>query len=141
MAEAVEVETGTAVTQEDVADSLEGAKPASFGDDVMVYRISGAFFFGATASVSGVLDRIGASPKTFILDFADVPLVDSTATRVLESFAHKLKRAGTKLYFTSANRSVRRTLLTAGLKSPLVHYALHIEDAVGSSRAVKPSPR
>lgn len=33
---------------------------------------SGAFFFGATASVSAVLERIGANPKTFILDFADV---------------------------------------------------------------------
>ena len=32
--------------------------------DVMVYRISGALFFGATAAVSTVLDRVGAPPKS-----------------------------------------------------------------------------
>jgi SulP family sulfate permease len=87
-----------------------------------------------------VLDRIGASPKLFILDFADVPLVDSTAARTLESFAHKLQRHGTKLYFTSANRNVRRTLLTAGLRSPLVRYADDIEDAVAASRTASATP-
>jgi sulfate permease, SulP family len=142
MAEAVEIETGTAFMEEDIADSLESdGRTTGFGDDVMVYRISGAFFFGATASVSAVLDRIGVSPKTFILDFADVPLVDSSAARVLESFARKLERAGTKLYFTSANRIVRRSLLAAGLRTPLVHYAVGIEDAVASSRNEKPARR
>ncbi|HML30945.1 MAG TPA: STAS domain-containing protein, partial [Hyphomicrobium sp.] len=134
MAEAVEVETGAPLIKDDVADSLEIEQTPDLGKDVMVYRISGAFFFGATAAVGAVLDRIGASPKLFILDFADVPLVDSTAARTLEGFAHKLTRSGTKLYFTSANRNVRRTLLAAGLRTPLVHYASQIEDAVASGR-------
>jgi SulP family sulfate permease len=142
MAEAVEIETGASFINDDVADTAESENTAdrigALGGDVMVYRISGAFFFGATASVSAVLDRIGASPKTFILDFADVPLVDSTAARTLESFAHKLERAGTKLYFTSASRNVRRTLLAAGLRTPLVRYAAQIEDAVESSQREKP---
>jgi SulP family sulfate permease len=107
----------------------------------MVYRISGAFFFGATASVSAVLDRIGAHPKAFILDFADVPIVDSTAARTLEAFANRLNRGGTKLYFTSATRSVRRTLLAAGLRKPLVQYATQIEDAVAMSRGERPDRR
>lgn len=143
MAEAVEVETGTPLFEQDVADTDEASTSErihALGKDVMVYRISGAFFFGATAAVGGVLDRIGASPKLFILDFADVPLVDSTAARTLESFAHKLQRHGTKLYFTSANRNVRRTLLTAGLRSPLVRYADDVEDAVAASRTAKATP-
>lgn len=145
MAEAVAVETGGTLVADDVADTPEdefSAKQSGMLDgDIMVYRISGAFFFGATASVSGVLDRIGEHPKTFILDFADVPIVDSTAARTLEGFAHKLGRAGTKLYFTSASRSVRRTLLTAGLRTPLVRYAARIEDAVAISRGEKPGRR
>ena len=95
----------------------------------------GAFFFGATAAVSGVLDRIGAHPKTFILDFAEVPLVDSTAAKALEGFVHKLRHAGTEVYFTSARKNVRRTLLSAGLRKPLVRYASSIEDAVAMSKA------
>ncbi|MGC2687284.1 MAG: sodium-independent anion transporter, partial [Pseudolabrys sp.] len=47
--------------------------------DVM---ISGAFFFGATARVLGVLDRVGA-PRLLVLDFKDVPLIDTTAARSL----------------------------------------------------------
>ncbi len=145
MAEAVEVETGAALVREDIADTPENDKAAdqadALGSDVMVYRISGAFFFGATASVSAVLDRIGAYPKTFILDFADVPFVDTSAARTLERFAHKLSRAGTKLYFTSASRNVRRTLLTSGLRLPLVHYAADIADAVAMSRGEKPDRR
>ena len=71
--------------------------------DVMVYRISGAFFFGATARVLTVLERLGAAPRLLVLDFADVPLIDTTA--------------------------VRRTLNRAGLKPPLVRYSATAAEA------------
>ena len=138
MAEAVEVEGGGPLVAEDAADVTGTARtayePNAFDGDVAVYRISGAFFFGATAAVSAVLDRIGAHPKTFILDFAEVPLVDSTAAKALEAFVHKLRSAGTAVYFTSVRKSVRRTLLLAGLRRPLITYASSIEDAVAMSR-------
>lgn len=138
MAQAVEVETGEQLVTSDVADTVNGEQPGynpeAYGRDVVVYRISGAFFFGATASVSGVLDRIGLHPKIFVLDFSGVPLVDSTAAKSLEGFVHKLKHAGTSVYFTAARQSVRRTLLQVGLRPPLVSYAASIEDAVRRSR-------
>ena len=49
---------------------------AAADPDFMVYKISGAFFFGATAAVSAALDRIGRYPRAFVFDFADVPLID-----------------------------------------------------------------
>lgn len=137
MAEAVEVETGGVLIADDQADSAEGdgrEMPRITDDGVMVYRISGAFFFGATATVGAVLDRIGAQPKTFVLDFSEVPLVDSTAAKSLEGFAKKLKRAGTTVYFTSTSKNIRRALLNAGLRRPLVHYAVGIEDALATIR-------
>jgi len=137
MAEAVEVETGGVLIADDQADSAEGdgtALPPITSDGVMVYRISGAFFFGATATVGAVLDRIGAQPKTFVLDFAEVPLVDSTAAKSLEGFAKKLRRAGTTVYFTSTSKNIRRVLLNAGLRRSLVHYAAGIEDALAAIR-------
>jgi SulP family sulfate permease len=142
MSEAVEVEFGGPLAGlEDRADTADGPRasyePDAFGGEIAVYRISGAFFFGATAAVSGVLDRLGAIPKTFILDFADVPLVDSTAAKVLEAFVHKLRRGGAEVYFTAASRPVRRTLLQAGLRRPLVRYAATIEDAVGMNRETR----
>lgn len=138
MAETVEVEGGGSLVAEDAADGSSddrtAYRPNAFNGDVAVYRISGAFFFGATAAVSSVLDRIGAHPKTFILDFAEVPLVDSTAAKALEGFVHKLRNGGTEVYFTSARKNVRRALLSAGLRKPMVRYASSIEDAVAMSR-------
>ena len=95
---------------EDEADT-SGADRAAYDPDaldggVLVYRISGAFFFGATAAVSAVLDRIGERPKAFVLDFTDVPLVDSTAAKALEGFVHKLS-SGHAVYFAGAGASVR----------------------------------
>ena len=81
-----------------------------------------------------MLDRIGAQPKVFVLDFSEVPLVDSTAAKALEGFAHKLQRSGTLLYFSGARKNVRRTLLLAGLKKPLVRYAATPEQAIALGR-------
>ncbi len=139
MAEAVGVETGRSVVPEDVADTAGAGRtaydPHALSSDVLVYRISGAFFFGATAAVSGVLDRIGEHPRLFVLDFEDVPLVDSTAAKALEKFAHKLRRSGTRVYFAGATKSVRRTLLMAGLRRPLVRYTSNAQDAVAHWRS------
>jgi SulP family sulfate permease len=138
MAEAVEVESGVRLISEDEADTGPGGRaaydPLAQGKDVIVYRITGAFFFGATAAVSAVLDRIGAQPKLFVLDFSEVPLVDSTAAKALEGFAHKLRRNGTSLYFSGARKNVRRTLLLAGLRKPLVRYAATPEEAIALGR-------
>ena len=82
-----------------------------------------------------MLNRIGARPKIFVLDFTDVPLVDSTAAKALERFVHKLHHSGTKVLFSGTRKSVRRTLLLAGLRKPLVRYAATAEDAVTQGRS------
>lgn len=136
LAEDVEIATGGQLVADDAADGVGAARtsydPAEYGRDVIVYRISGAFFFAAAASVRGILDRIGEHPKAFVLDFADVPLVDSTAARSLEGFVRKLERSGARVFFTSARAGVRRTLLQAGLCPPLVAFAPTIADAVAA---------
>jgi SulP family sulfate permease len=141
MAEAVEVETGHRVITEDQADASGAIRttydPDALNGDALVYRISGAFFFGATASVSSVFDSIGTHPKVFVLDFSDVPLVDTTAAKALESFLHKLKKSGTKVYFSGVGKNLRRTLLLAGLRKPLVRYATTADDAITHWRAVR----
>jgi SulP family sulfate permease len=103
----------------------------------MVFRISGAFFFGATAAVSTVLDRAGAKPKAFILDFHEVPLIDSTAAATLRGFAKRLNRGGTRVYFAGTRHRVRKTLFAAGLTPPLVSYKTDVEAALGSAKSVR----
>ena len=134
MAEAVEVETGQRVLMNDEADTSGSARtaydPQELNDEIVLYRISGAFFFGAASAVGNVLEQIGQHPKLFVLDFTEVPLVDSSAAKVLEGFAHKLHQSGTRVYFAGANKRVRRSLLMAGLRKPLVRYASTPELAV-----------
>ncbi len=103
----------------------------------MVFRISGAFFFGATAAVSTVLDRAGAKPRAFILDFREVPLIDSTAANTLRGFVNRLRRAGTKVYFAGTRRRVRETLFTAGLTPPLVTYKASVDSALASAKRLR----
>lgn len=142
MAEAVLVETGRPVIVSDQADSHGQERtpydPNPLGRDVVVYRISGALFFGATAAVSAVLNRIGERPKFFVLDFSDVPLVDSTAAKALKGFVENLVHGGTRVYFVGAEKAVRRPLLVAGLRKPLVRYASTVEDAENHFRSNSP---
>lgn len=135
MANAVAVESHTAaVTPLAGGDTLAGtvgdvSQQARLDRDVMVYRLNGPLFFGASMKVAMVLDRLGVPPRAFILDFAAVPFVDSSGAQALEAFVHKLERQGTQVYFSASNHDVRRTLMTHGLRPPLVRFAASVRDA------------
>jgi SulP family sulfate permease len=127
MAKTIAVETETPLLTGDVADAENGGRTAydpeqAQDPDTIVYRISGAFFFGAAASVGTVLDRIGARHKNLVLDFSAVPFLDSTAANVIEGTAKKARRAGAKVYVAGASRPVRRMLIANGVKPPLARY-------------------
>jgi SulP family sulfate permease len=130
MGEAVAIEAGGEHV-DDVADAADPKKrydaDAAADRNVLVYHISGAFFFGATARVLTVLERVGA-PRVLVLDFAEVPLIDTTAARSLVTFVKKIKRSGSAVYFSAARPNVRHALVRAGLKPPLVAYAAKASD-------------
>jgi SulP family sulfate permease len=132
MAESVEIAGGQS-SLEDVADDSDTRShydtQQATNRDVMVYHISGAFFFGATARVLGVLERVGTPPRLLVLDFKDVPLIDTTAARSLVTFVNKVGRLGTSVVFAAARPTVRRTLNRAGLKPPLVRYSATAREA------------
>lgn len=131
MAKSIAVEADLPLVQEDVADSSGSAYDASEASDVdtVVYRISGAFFFGAASTVGTVLDRIADQRKNFILDCSAVPFLDSTAANVIEGAAHKARRAGVRFIISGASPQTRRILINHGVKRPLVTYAASIRDA------------
>jgi SulP family sulfate permease len=134
MAESVEVETGEAFLSEDQADDYGGARvaydsKAASDPEVMVYKISGAIFFGASGAVSAALDEIGRYPRVFIFDFSETPLIDSTAARALEAFVARLRRADVMVCVAGARPNVRRALLSAGLHEPEALYAATVADA------------
>ncbi|WP_035024690.1 SulP family inorganic anion transporter [Gemmobacter nectariphilus] len=111
--------------------------PVEQSGDAVVYRLHGAYFFGAAATVGSVLDRIADRPGVFVLDFADVPFVDSSGARSFELLARKMDRTGGHLVLTGASPEVRRTLLAHGLREPHVRWRASVEDAL-TEFAAKP---
>ncbi len=134
MGKAIAVEdigpTGVADRADDANGDRAPYVPDAFADpDTVVYRISGAFFFGAAATVGSVLDRIADQRRNFIVDCSAVPFIDSTAANVLEGAAHKARRAGVLMAITGASKPVRRMLLTHGVRPPLVRFYASVENA------------
>src|SRR5690606_11833897 len=108
---------------EDMADEPGHYDAAAASDPhIVVYRLSGAFFFGSAATVGATLDRI-ADPRTaFVLDLSAVPLLDSTAANVVETVARKARRKGIAFFVAGARPSVRRVLLKHGVRPPLAKF-------------------
>lgn len=122
-------------------DEADASRPRSAYDeqaaanpDVVIYRVTGVLFFGATASIGSVLDRIQDGHKALIVDFSAVPFMDSTGANMIEGLAHKARRRGVALWLTGASHDVRRVLLTHGLRKPLVRYARSVDDALAALR-------
>jgi SulP family sulfate permease len=110
-------------------DSAPAADP-----DVVVYRISGAFFFGAAASIGSVLD-MAATKRALIIDLSAVPFLDSTAANVLEGLAERSVRRGVQVVLTGTTEPVRKVLFVHGVKPPLVTYEAVIDVALRKVRA------
>jgi sulfate permease, SulP family len=77
-----------------------------------------------------VLDRISDTHRVLIVDFAAVPLLDSTAANIIEGLAHKATRHEVKVVLTGTSRDIRRELYAHKIKPPLVTYAKSIDEAV-----------
>ena len=141
MAEAVAVETATPMRNEDQPDSMPGEErmrydPAEGADrDIVICRISGAFFFGAAASVGAALERIGEHPGAVIFDFSAVPILDSTAAATIEAFVRKAHKRGACIVIAAADARVRHSLQALGVTRPVVRFAADLKTAVAAARA------
>src|SRR5690606_24865661 len=109
---------------------------AATDPDVAVYRITGAFFFGAAASVGSILDRIADRHRAFIIDFSAVPFIDSTAANTIVGVAQKAARHGVLTISAGATVATQRLLERHGAKSPLVRFEPTLEAAIATAHAM-----
>jgi sulfate permease, SulP family len=75
-------------------DSLAGKE---IPEGVMVYRMFGAFFFGATDKLESVLKREKQEPEVLILRMRMVLAMDATGLNALEDIYERLHRKGKHL--------------------------------------------
>ncbi|KZM50844.1 SulP family inorganic anion transporter [Labrenzia sp. OB1] len=139
MSKTIAVEAHIPVPLDDVTDRTNGDRYAYRAESAsdphtVIYRISGAFFFGAAATVGSVLDRIADQRRNFILDCSAVPFLDSTAASVIEGTVRKAHRAGVRFFITGASEQTRRMLVTHNVRPPKVRYKATIEAALRQLR-------
>ncbi|NDR59383.1 SulP family inorganic anion transporter [Aliiruegeria sabulilitoris] len=134
MSQKTEIATHHPLVGGDLPDSVRprGAYDENLAadPDVVIYRIRGALFFGATASIGMVLDRINDHHKALVIDFSDVPMLDSTGANMIVELAHKANKRGVTLWLTGTDRAMLRIFLTHGLDRSSVRYARRVEDAM-----------
>lgn len=88
----------------------------------VVYHLHGPYFFGASARLSTLLDKVTEQPRAFVMDFSDVPFIDSTGARAFELLSHKIARKGGRLILTATRPDVKQALIHAGVTAPQVEY-------------------
>lgn len=143
MSKTTAIEGHAPFVTEDVADDAGGPRPfdeQAMDPEVVVYRISGAFFFGAASSIGSVLDRISDTHRALVIDFSAVPFVDSTAANTIEALAHKAARRDIKVLLSGTSHQMREELFSHGLKPPLVHYKRTVETALHEIHRGEPHP-
>jgi sulfate permease, SulP family len=136
MAGATSLEAGSFLPAEDQADEARGKGGKAFsGDrDIAVYKISGAFFFGAASTVSAVMERIADQHKAFIVDVSGVPFLDSSGANAMEALARRAHKRGVILILAGGNEAVVKTLRSHGVRTPEAHFAMDMRHAAEIAR-------
>ncbi len=146
MALSISVETAGSFALEDVADTSPEARPAydpalAANPDIVVYRITGAFFFGAAATVGSVLERISDRHKAFVIDLSAASFIDSTGANTLAGVVTKAGRAGVRVYIVGATPAARQILAAQGCKPPKVSILATVEAAIADIHAAEKPTR
>jgi len=133
MSKQTQIVTHIPFVGEDKGDGMSDRtlyQPERQSRQIIVYRISGVFFFGASASIGAVLERIGGNARILVIDFTQVPFLDATGANVIESLAIKARKLGIKLIISGASRVVKRDMITHGLRKAGLIFAKDIDTAL-----------
>src|SRR5207247_7179723 len=91
----------TQITAVDESTETEGPHHSLIGkqipDGVMIFRVFGAFFFGAADKLETALKRARQEPDILILRMRKVLAMDATGLSALEDLHEKLKARGKHL--------------------------------------------
>ena len=104
-------------------------------DEIVVYRIEGAFFFAAAAGVGGLLHRIADTHRGLVLDLSRAAMIDSTALHTIEDIALSCRKRGVLVVLAGSPPALAQTLALHGLHAPLVHIAPDAMQGVALAQA------
>jgi SulP family sulfate permease len=146
MSQAVALERHAPLVPEDRADDANGGRTPydeteRADPDLVIYRVTGALFFGAAASIGAVLERIADTHRALVLDFSAVPFLDSTGANTIRALSDKAARRGVLVILCGPSQAVRRELAAHGVAPPRVLLAASLEEGVAMAQADRNADR
>lgn len=113
LSETTKVSADDEVTQAEAPGQTTTGK--TIPDGVMVFRVFGAFFFGAADKLETSLLRAGGLPDVLILRMRDVLAIDATGLDALEDLLEKLRKKKKELILCGPHSQPMFALTRAGL--------------------------
>ena len=132
----------TQITSVDETTETEGSQHSLVGreipEGVMVYRIFGAFFFGAVDKLESVLKREKREPTVLILRMRKIVAMDATGLNALEDLYERLHRKGKHLILSGPHTQPLFLMEKAGFLDRIGrdNVCPHIEAALARSRVL-----
>jgi SulP family sulfate permease len=112
LSETTQVHADEEVTQASAPGQTTSGRVIPEG--VLVFRVFGAFFFGAADKLETSLRRAGQLPEVLILRMRDVLAMDATGLDALEDLYEKMDRHGKKLILCGPHSQPLFALTRAG---------------------------
>ena len=130
------------ITAVDELSETEGSHHSLVGkevpDGVMVYRMFGAFFFGAADKLESALKREGQEPDVLILRMRKVMAMDATGLNALEDLYERLHRRGKHLILSGPHTQPLFVMEKADFLDRIgrENVCAHINDALARAREI-----
>ncbi len=136
------VSENTQITAVDESTETEGSHHSLIGktipEGVLVYRLFGAFFFGAADKLETALQRAGQEPEVLILRMRKVVAMDATGLNALEDLFDKLQAHGKHLVLSAAHTQPLLMMQRAGFIDRVgpENVCPHIDAALERARQI-----
>jgi len=132
----------TQIMAVDESTETEGSHHSLLGKEVpkgvMIYRMMGAFFFGAVDKLESALKREKQEPEVLILRMRKVVAIDATGLNALEDLHDKLRRKGKHLVLSAQHANPLMVMEKAGFIDRLgpENVCPHIDAALSRAREI-----
>ncbi len=83
-----------------------------------------------------MLDSIADRHKAFVLDFAAVPFIDTTAANSIAGVVRNARRHKVAVVISGAAADIRQALEARGINSTLAVFCDHVDEAIGIAHTV-----
>ncbi len=130
------------ITAVDESTETEGSQHSLVGkqipDGVMIYRMFGAFFFGATDKLESALQRLKQEPEVLILRMRKVVAMDATGLNALEDLYERLHRKAKHLVLSAPHTHPLLVMEKAGFLDRIgrENVCPHVDAALDRAREI-----